>query len=136
MDIIINKPQLFRAVLLYLNKNFGSLTQRTSSEHPNSVFYVDSNSEVLMECDKENNYVWIHYCKIWTKIQSLFYLNRSDIQSIMQHWLEETYKLKCVTPEGNYPIVTTVLEEDYKLKGIIPQFIIEPKNIGWRRITN
>jgi hypothetical protein len=99
MNIIINKPQLVRAVLLYLNKNFGSLMQKTSSKYPDSVFYVDSDNDVLMEYDKKTKIVWIHYDQIWSKIQSLFYLEYNDIQLIMKLWLEEAYNLKGVTPK-------------------------------------
>ena len=98
MNIIINKPQLVRAVLLYLNKNFGSLMQKTSSKYPVSVFYVDSDNDVLMKYDKKNKHVWIHYYQIWSKIQSLFYLEYNDIKLIMKLWLEEAYNLKGVTP--------------------------------------
>ena len=104
MNIIINRPQLVRAVLLYLNKYFGNLTQKTSSKYPNSVFYVDSDNEVLMEYDKENLYVWIHYDEIWSKIESLFHLKYDDIKSIMKHWLDETYKLKGITPYSPLPL--------------------------------
>jgi hypothetical protein len=114
MNIIVNRPQLVRAVLLYLNKNFGNLTQKTRTRYPDSVFYVNSNDEILMEYDKENEYVWLHYDQIWSKIESLFPLNYSEIQSIMKHWLEETYKLKGVTPD------TTVGISKY----------------CWRRLTN
>ena len=101
MNIIIDRPQLVRAVLLYLNKNFGNLTPKTSKKYPNSVFYVNSDNESLMKYDKKTEYVWINYLKIWSKIESLFPLNYSEIQSIMKHWLEETYKLKGVTPDSS-----------------------------------
>jgi hypothetical protein len=102
MNIIVNRPQLVRAVLLYLNKNFGNLTQKTIPKYPDSVFYVNSDNEILMEYIKKNEYVWIHYDKIWSRIKSLFPLNSSEIKSIMKHWLEEAYKLKGVTPEYRF----------------------------------
>jgi hypothetical protein len=70
MDILVDKPQLIRVVLLYLNNNFGNLTPKTSSKFPNSVFYVNSDNEVMMEYDKENEHVHIHYKHIWLKIES------------------------------------------------------------------
>ena len=96
MNIIVDKPQLVRVVLLYLNKNFGNLTPKTNSEFPNSVFYVNSDNEVMMEYGQ--GVVVIHYKQIWSKIESLFYFNYNDTQSIMKVWLEETYKLEDVKP--------------------------------------
>ena len=94
MNIIVDRPQLVRVALLYLNMNFGNLTPKTSSEYPDSVFYVDSDNEIMMEYVKKNKYVYIHYYHIWSKIESLFSFNYSETQSIMKVWLEETYNLK------------------------------------------
>ena len=98
MDIIISRPQLVRVVLFYLNTNFGNLIQKTTSEIPNSVFYVNSDNEVLMEYDKEFDKVYLEYTKIWEKIEFLFPLSYRETQSIMMVWLDKTYNLRGVTP--------------------------------------
>ena len=113
MNIIVDRPQLVRAVLLYLNMNFGDLTRKTIEKYPNSVFYVKSDNEVMMEYDKEYEYVFIHYENIWSKIESLFHLNYDDTQSIMKVWLEEKpYELVGVTPELYHFSEYGTLEED------------------------
>ena len=112
MNIIVDKPQLVRAVLLYLNNNFGNLTPKTNSEFPNSVFYVNSDNEILMEYGQE--YVIIHYKQIWSKIESFFHLEYGDIKSITKIWLEETYKLVGVIPGFGYRVTYPMLEEVYK----------------------
>jgi hypothetical protein len=61
MNIIVDKPQLVKAVKLYLNMNYGNLTPKTISKFPNSVFYVNPSNEVMMEYDKESEYVFINY---------------------------------------------------------------------------
>ena len=94
MNIIVDRPQLVRVVLLYLNMNFGNLTPKTSPNYPNSVFYVDSDNEIMMEYNKKNKYVWVHYYQIWLKIRSLFSLEFDDTQSIIQHWLERDYNFR------------------------------------------
>ena len=114
MDIIVDRPQLVRVVLLYLNKNFGNLTPMTNSEFSNSVFYVNSDNEVLMEYNQENSYVYIHYDYIWSKIESLFSLNYRETQSIMKVWLER----------------------DYNLMNLKRLFTLSEELMGWREITN
>ena len=69
MNIQINKHQLERVVIKWLNKNFGNLTPKTIKKYRNSVFYVNSSNEVMMEYDKENEDVYIHYEYIWLKIE-------------------------------------------------------------------
>ena len=94
MNTLVDKPQLVRVVIQYLNMKFGNLTPKTSSKRPESVFYVNSYNEIMVEYDKKNEYVWVHYDQIWSKIESLFSLNYSETQSIMKHWLERDYNLK------------------------------------------
>jgi hypothetical protein len=94
-NIFEDRPQLVRVVLLYLNNNFGNLTPKTSSEKPNLIFYVDSDNEVLMEYNKENGIVYIHYHHIWSKLDRYFSLEYDhDIVSIMKVWLERDYNLR------------------------------------------
>ena len=112
MNIQVNKHQLERVVIKWLNKNFGNLTPKTIKKYRNSVFYVNSSNEVMMEYDKENEDVYIHYEYIWLKIESLFHLNYGDIQSIMKVWLEETYKLKDVTPLEDLLLFLQTWEND------------------------
>ena len=100
MNIEVNKDQLERIVIKWLNKHFGNLIPKTSSKYPSNVFYVNSDNEILIKYNQKNKYVWIHYTQIWSKIESLFHLNYNDTQSIMKVWLEETYKLEGVTPDG------------------------------------
>jgi len=97
MDIQVNKDQLDRVVIKWLNKHYGNLIPKKDKNDPNSVFYVNSNNYVMMEYNQKNEYVYIHYDNIWSTIELLFHLNYDDIQSIMKVWLEETYKLEGVT---------------------------------------
>jgi hypothetical protein len=102
MEIQVNKQQLERVVIKWLNKHFGDLTPKKHKDHSESVFYINSDNGVMMEYDQENEYVYIHYDHIWSKIESLFHLNYRETQSIMKVWLEETYKLEGVTPHIPY----------------------------------
>ena len=114
MNIQVNKHQLERVVVKWLNKNFGNLTPKKHRDHPKSVFYVNSDNQVMMEYDKENGNVYINNDHIWSKIGLLFHLNHRDIQSIMKVWVEEAYKLEGVTPP--HPRIFSLG--------------------GWKRITN
>ena len=98
MNIQVNKHQLERVVIKWLYKHFGNLTQKRRNGYVNSVFYVNPSNEVMMECYKGSEYVYIHNDYIWSKIESLFHIDYDDTQSIMKVWLEETYKLEGVIP--------------------------------------
>jgi hypothetical protein len=98
MNIQVNKHQLERVVIKWLNKYYGNLIPKKDKNDPNSVFYINSNNYVMMEYTQENERVYISYDHIWSKVESLFHLEYDDIQSIMKVWLEEDYKLGGVTP--------------------------------------
>jgi hypothetical protein len=94
----MNKHQLERVVIKWLNKHYGNLTPKKHKYHSQLVFYVNSDNGVMMEYDQKNEGVYIHYGHIWSKIESLFHLNYGETQSIMKVWVEEAYKLGGVTP--------------------------------------
>ena len=115
MDIQVNKVQLERIVIKWLNKNFGDLTPKKRKDNPNVFFYVNSNNKVMMEYNQKNGNVYIHNLNIWSKIGSLFHLDYRDIQSIMKVWMEDTYKLEEVTPVCFLASGVYVVEDTYKL---------------------
>jgi hypothetical protein len=98
MNIQVNKNQLERVVIKWLNKYFGNLTPKTTKKYPELVSYVNPSNEVMMEYDKETERVYINYDEIWLKIESLFHLNYYDTKSVIRVWMEEYYNLEGVTP--------------------------------------
>ena len=98
MNIQVNKHQLERVVIKWLNKYFGNLTPKTTEKYPELVSYVNPSNEVMMEYDKETDRVYINYDEIWLKIESLFHLNYDDTKSVIRVWMEEYYNLEGVTP--------------------------------------
>jgi hypothetical protein len=91
MNIQVNKHQLERVVVKWLNKKYSNLTPKTIEKYPNSVFYVNSDNEVIVEYNNEIKRAYVN--EIWGIIGSLFHLNSNDIQKIIAVWLKETYNL-------------------------------------------
>jgi hypothetical protein len=114
MNIIVDRPQLVRVVNLYLTKNFEDLILKTSKDYPYSVFYVNSDNDILMKYDEKTEKIWIDYGQIWSKLESFFSLQYGDIQSIMRVWLEKHYGLSEVTPHTKFSRNHYRLEEHYK----------------------
>jgi hypothetical protein len=48
-----------------------------------------------------SEYVYIHYGDIWPHLENIFHIGHNDIKSIIEVWLEDTYKLKGVRPIRN-----------------------------------
>jgi len=99
MKYIINKNQLDKAALLWMNKNFSpdQLEIVKSEKYPNSIFFK-KNGEVVMEQDKKNKDFLFDYDKIWSFFESFFSMEYEQIEEVLSYWLEETLKLKGYTP--------------------------------------
>jgi DNA-directed RNA polymerase len=100
MDIEVNKNQIERVVIKWLNIYYGDLTTKTYLNIPDRVLYVDKRSRTVLEYDEDNEYgstVWVDSDILWSKITEIFHLKYNDIQSILQVWLKETYNLEGVT---------------------------------------
>jgi hypothetical protein len=100
MDIQVNKEQMFRVVIKWLNMYYGDLTTKTYLNIPDKVFYVDKRSQTVLEYEKDNQYeptVWVDSDILWSKITDIFHIKYNEIQSILEVWLKETYDLEGIT---------------------------------------
>jgi hypothetical protein len=100
MNIIVERPQLVRAVLRYLNMNFGDLTPKSYLNIPGKVFYVNKQGGTVLEYEEDNEFeptVWVDTTLLWSKITNAFHINYNEIQSILEVWLKgEPYKFEGV----------------------------------------
>ena len=101
-------------VIKYLNKLYGDLEECRKNDYPNSVFFARG-KKVYMEQDLKSNYLWVDYETIWSDLIDTFSLEYYEIQSIITKWVEETYKLKGVTPNASEYLRYAVVDETYKL---------------------
>jgi hypothetical protein len=100
MDIEVNREQVFRVVIKWLDKHFGNLRPVEHNTFSESLFYVNPNNKVIMEWVPEHEDVWVD-SDIWLMMESIFHLNEMDTQSILEVWLRNTYGLKDVRPASD-----------------------------------
>ena len=113
MKYIITESKLENVVIKYLNKLYGDLEEYRTDERPDSLFFFRG-KKVYMEQDLKNDDLWVDYETIWSDLKDTFSLEYYEIQSFIKKWVEETYKLRGVTP--------------HRLKW--------KKSIGWKRLIN
>jgi hypothetical protein len=92
MKYIITESQMDRAVLKYLNSEYGDLEPYETDKHPNHIFFM-KDGEVIFDYNKKNGVVIFSYDKIWSFLQSFFGLEYEEIQDLTKEWVEEHYKL-------------------------------------------
>ena len=97
MKYIITESKLEQVVIKYLNKMYGDLEEYRTDEYPNKIFFIKG-KKVYMEQDLKNEMLLVDYNTIWSDLENTFSLEFNDIQSIIKKWVEETYKLRGVTP--------------------------------------
>jgi len=78
-------------------EQFNNLTQ---IEKGDRIFYVDKDRLPLFYYypDEKNGFVFINYYRIWMFFEEVIGLKYSEIQTIINNWLEETYNLRGLTP--------------------------------------
>ena len=90
-----------RAVLKYLNTQYGDLKPYKTDREPNHIFFM-KDDEVIFDYNKKNKDVYISY-NIWSFLESFFGLEYKEIQYLTKEWVEEHYKLRVKTT--NKPII-------------------------------
>ena len=89
--------KLEHIIIKYLNKLYGDLEEYRTDDYPDTIFFV-KNKKVFMEQNLKNGILWVDYDTIWKDLENMFSLEYFEIESIITKWVEETYKLKDVTP--------------------------------------
>ena len=96
MKYIITESQLDRAVLKYLNSEYGDLEPYETDRWPEYIFFM-KDGELIFDYNKESGVVYISYDKIWSFLKSFFGLEYEEIQDLTKEWVEEHYKLEVTT---------------------------------------
>ena len=96
MKYIITESQYNRAIDIFLNYLFEPHEVKTSPKYPDSIFWV-KDGKIIAEIDKTPQYFWVDRDK-WSTFSKFFSLEYSDVQRLIQSWLEEHYKLGELTP--------------------------------------
>ena len=97
MKYIITESKLEKAILHFLNKGYGDLTEYRTDKYPNSIFYMKDN-KVFMEWNKKNGMLWVDYDTIWADLENWFSLGYDGIQSVITKWVDRDYNIRGVTP--------------------------------------
>jgi hypothetical protein len=114
--------KLTKIKLKWLNDNFNldKMKMYKHDYYPNSIFYKKGDIFVINQ-DLKTKKFWIDYNQIWSFFESFFGMEYTEIQSIMNIWLEETDKLREYTPEWRFDRTLPRLEETDKLREYTPQ---------------
>ena len=115
MKIIITESQKDRAIIKWLNSEYGDLTLFESEEYLNHIFFM-KDGKVIFDYNKKNGYVYISYDRIWSFMESFFGLKYEEIQDLTKKWVEEHYKLRVTTTWIIGKNWEERVEEHYKLK--------------------
>ena len=114
--------KLTKIKLKWLNDNFNldKMKMYKHDYYPNSIFYKKGDIFVINQ-DLKTKKFWIDYNQIWSFFESFFGMEYTEIQSIMNIWLEETEKFREYTPMMDNVPTSRQLEETDKLREYTPQ---------------
>ena len=118
---VITESKIQEVTLKWLNDNFSpdQLEIVKSPKYPNSIFYK-KNGKIVMEQDLKNEEFYFDDYEIWSFFESFFGMEYSEIQQLMEVWLEETLNLEGYTPQIKATGAMKLLEETLNLEGYTP----------------
>ena len=121
MKYLITESKIQEVALKWMNDNFSpdELEIVKSPKYQNSIFYK-KNGKVVMEKDLKNKYFYFEYYEIWSFFESFFGMKYSEIQQLMDIWLEETLNLEEFIPRGRFTSFFLSLEETLNLEEFTP----------------
>jgi len=80
----------------WLTDNYGDLERCEKYEYPDYTFYM-KDGVVIFDYNQKNGHCYISYDEIWSFLESVFQLERKEIEGITKEWVEEHYKLEVTT---------------------------------------
>ena len=92
MDIQVNKDQLDRVVIKWLNNHYGNLTVKEISHIPDSVFYVNSKNKEIMDYTINNKILHVD-SEVLGSLMDLFKIDQVNVRSVIRKWVYETYDI-------------------------------------------
>jgi len=92
MDIQLNKHQLERVVIKWLNKYYGNLTLKEISYFTDTVFYFNPNNKQMMDYNTDNGILHVNN-DILMSLVNMFKLTYADVRTIVPKWMHETYDI-------------------------------------------
>ena len=84
----------------WLTDNYGDLERYEINKWPDYIFYM-KDGKLILDYNRKNGYCHISYKEIWSFLESVFQLQREEIQDITKEWVEGHYKLRVTTTTGS-----------------------------------
>jgi hypothetical protein len=104
MDIQVNKDQLDRIIIKWLNNNYGDLKKEKYefSINDNSYSYSKKNSKkILMDYNTNNKVLHVEDVFLGSLID-LFKIDFPQLKRIIKKWVYETYHIDAIIVNGAY----------------------------------
>jgi hypothetical protein len=122
MKYLITESKVREIGLKWMNDNFSpdQLEIVKSPKYPDDSIFYRKNGQVVMEQDLKKKNFYFDYDEIWLFFESFFGMKYSEIEQLMEIWLEETLNLKGYTPKFDSSFSLIWLEETLNLEGYTP----------------
>ena len=107
-------------IINFIKDKINNLTEFKDIEYPDSIFYMNSEGEYILEQDDKNERLWVRYKEFWEVLETKYLLEYADIQSLIYYIVEEAFKRKVYTPGNSIGTYFTGVEQTFKRKVYTP----------------
>ena len=81
-------------IIDFIKDKISNLTEFKDSKYPDSIFYMNSEGEWILDQDDKNKRLCVRYEDFWQVLQIKYNLENSDIQYLIQYMIEQAVKQK------------------------------------------
>ncbi len=89
-------------------------------EYTDSIYYMNSKGEYVLEQDNKYDRLWVRYKDFWSVLESKYLMKYKDIQILLKFMVEEAFKQKVATPTKEFASQFLEVEEAFKQKVATP----------------
>ena len=86
---------------------------------PQGIFFKKGN-DIYFELNLKDSILWYSDTKIYQLLESKFNLNKQKINELFHSIIEDTFKIKGVTPCNNFYNCRMDIEDTFIIKGVTP----------------
>ncbi len=106
-------------VLNFIYSCLSNLQTHTHEWYPNSIFYMNSDGEYMLEYHKEYNIMGISRSRCWDKLVNIFNIKESDVEDILKYTIEQKLNIKINSVNKSFGIAPIIIDS-FKWKSKTP----------------
>lgn len=85
-------------IINFIKDKLSDLIAYKDENHPETIFYRNSEDKWVLEQDNLNDTLWVKYKDFWSVLGIKYSMKFKDIQLVIKYMVEQKFKIKVSMP--------------------------------------